>query len=321
MRATFSTAVVTAAAACASPLPSAAGNSDPAACSAQPSLAADAGTHALKTVFVIVLENKAWSEIEGNPAAPYMNGTLLPQFAHATDYRNGGLDHSLPAYVELEAGDPLGITQDATPAEAQLGTCHLTTWLEETGISWRAYAEGITGTQCPIDDDGRYAVRHDPFVYFTDVAGSPPSAASARCIEHVRPYSELARDLQAGTVARYNFITPDLCHSGHDTCAPANDPIRQQDDWLAAEIPVIQASQAWQQGGVILIVWDEGNGTDPPVGLIAVSPVAKPGHAGTVPYSSHATTVRTVQEILGLRPFLRRAATAQGLSDLFAPYP
>src|SRR5574340_1661618 len=90
-----------------------------------------------------------------------------------------------------------------------------------------------------------YAVRHDPFVYFDDVAGDPPGPGAARCIAHVRPYAELARDLQAGAVARYNFITPDLCHSGHDTCPPLGDPVRQADAWLASELPVIMSSRAY----------------------------------------------------------------------------
>jgi hypothetical protein len=259
-------------------------------CTDLPSLVSDADTHALKTVFVILLENKDWSRIEGNTtSAPYINGTLLPQFAHATDYRSGGVPHSFPAYIELEAGDTLGIEESYTPSQLGIaGTCHLVTWLEETGLTWKSYQEAISGTECPITDEGKYVVRHDPFVYFSDVAGSPPSTASARCIEHVRPYSELADDLEAGTVARYNFITPDLCNCGHDTCAPTNDNIRQEDDWLAAEIPKIQASKAYQEGGVILIIWDEGNGGDPPIGLIAVSPLAKVGYANTTLYPSHA---------------------------------
>lgn len=293
------------------------------ACPAEPpALDGGAGAHALKTVFVVVLENRSWSQIEGSPSAPYINGTLLPAFAHATNHRNGGLHPSLPSYVLLEAGDPLGIRHNVTPTRISLPvTCHLTSWLEATGLSWKSYQEGISGEACPLHDDGRYAVRHDPFVYFADVTGDPPRADAPRCLAHVRPYSELAADLAAGTVARYNFITPDLCHSGHDRCAPANDRVRQQDDWLASELPRIMASPAWQDGGVILVTWDEESGDgDAPIGLIAVSPLARPGYASAAA-TSHASTLRTVQEILGVTPLLRQAATATPLSDLFTAYP
>jgi hypothetical protein len=292
------------------------------ACPADPpSLVADAGTHAIKTVFLIVMENKDWSSIEGNPSAPYINGTLLPQFAHATAYRNGGLHPSLPNYIELEAGDPLGVTRDVIPDAAPLPvTCHLSSWLTATGLSWKAYEEGIDGDACPIYDGSRYAVRHDPAVYFEDVSGAPPQPGSSRCIAHVRPFSELATDLQAGTVPRWAFITPDLCHSGHDRCAPQHDEIRQEDDWLAAELPRILASDAWKDGGLVLITWDEGGAGDSPIGLLAVSPLSKVGYAGAVPYS-HASTLRTIQEALGVQPLLRRAADAQPLADLLTSYP
>ncbi len=288
---------------------------------AAPTLAADASSHSVKTLFVIVMENQDWSSVVGSPSAPYVNGTLLPRFAHAEAFRNGGLHPSLPNYVVLEAGDALGVASDASPPDVPLPvSCHLVTWLEATGLSWKAYQEGIDGATCPIADVGRYAVRHDPFVYFEDVSGSPPSPSGRRCIDHVRPYAELSGDLQSGAVARYNFITPDLCDDGHDRCAPWNDPVRQADAWLERELPPILASRAWQDGGAVLITWDEPSSGDRPIGMIVVSPLAKPGYAGSLPYS-HASTLRTVQEVLGVEPLLRGAATATSLSDLFTAYP
>lgn len=289
--------------------------------SESPAVAPDLGSHSLKTVFLIVFENQDWSSIAGSPSAPYINGTLLPTSAHAENFRNGGLHPSLPNYILLAAGSNLGVTSNAPPSDFPLPvTCHLVSFLEDTGRSWRSYQEGIDGRTCPIEDQDRYAVRHNPFVYFEDISGSPPGRTSPRCIEHVRPFSELAKDLQAGTVAPFNFITPDLCNSGHDRCAPLNDRIRQSDAWLASELPPIMASPAFQAGGVIFITWDEPASGDAPIGLIAVSPLARPGHANTVAYS-HASTLRTVQEILGVTPLLREAASAVPLSDLFTTYP
>jgi hypothetical protein len=295
--------------------------SDDACPSESPGLAPAAESHALKTVFLILFENKDWNSIAGSSSAPYINGTLLPTFAHADNYRNGGLHPSLPNYILLEAGSNLGVTFDAPPKDVPLPVpCHLVSYFEATGLSWKAYEEGIDGSTCPIDDQGKYAVRHDPFVYFEDVSGSPPSRSSSGCIAHVRPYSELAGDLAAGRVARYSFITPNICDSGHDSCAPLHDPIRQSDAWLARELPGIMASPAFQSGGVIFITWDEPAAGDAPIGMIVVSPLAKQGYASPVA-CSHASTLRTIEEILGVTPLLRRAATATPLSDLFSQYP
>lgn len=301
------------------------------ACPAEPpALAPDAAAHALKTVFLIVLENRDWAELEGNPAAPYLNGTLLPRFAHAVDYRNGGLHPSLGNYIALEAGDPLGVHFNVPPAAVSIPvTCHLVTFLEQTGLNWKAYAAGIPPDDCPIHDVGGYAVRHDPFVYFEDVAGKHLRWADraghllgdqSRCVAHIRPHDELAADLRSGAVARYVFIIPNLCDSGHDSCAPLHDRVRQMDAFLAREVPLLMDSAAYRDGGVILITWDEGSAGDQPIGLVAVSPLAKQGYAGALPYS-HASTLRTVQEILGVGPLLRGAAAATSLSDLFTTYP
>lgn len=295
-----------------------------------PALTVNVAAHALKTVFLIVLENRDWAEFEGNPAAPYLNGTLLPRFAHAANYRNGGLHPSLGNYIALEAGDPLGVHFDVPPTEVSIPVaCHLVSYLEQVGLTWKAYAEDIPPDQCPIHDVGGYAVRHDPFVYFEDVASPHLRWADraghllvdqSRCVAHIRPHDELAADLRSGAVARYVFIVPTLCHSGHDVCAPLHDRVRQTDEFLAREVPLLMSSAAYRDGGVILITWDEGSTHDAPIGLVAVSPLAKPGYAGGLPYS-HASTVRTVQEILGVTPLLRGAATANSLSDLFTGYP
>jgi hypothetical protein len=286
-----------------------------------PSLSGDAATHAIKTIFVIVLENQDWGAIRGSRSAPYINGALLPRFAHVEDLRNGGLHPSLGNYIALEAGSSLGVTGDEPPAEVHLDVpCHLTSYLDALGLSWKAYAEGIGGDECPIEDEPGYAVRHMPFVYFDDVSGHPPRRDSQRCREHVRPYAELARDLSAGAVARYNFIVPDLCGSGHDACPPIDDPIRQSDAWLERELPRLMASRAYREGGAILVTWDESERGDRPIGLLAVSPLAKPGHASALRYS-HASILRTVEEVLGVSPLLRGAGQARNLSDLFTTYP
>ena len=54
---------------------------------------------------------------------------------------------------------------------------------------------------CPLTDVAEYAVKHDPFVYFDDITANQ-SSSSIYCVAHVRPYSELASDISAGTVAR-----------------------------------------------------------------------------------------------------------------------
>ena len=281
------------------------------------------GGHAIETVFIVLMENHNWSTIKGNASAPYINGTLLPMGSHAEAYVNVPGNHpSEPNYIWLESGSNLGITNDNPPSSNhQSTTSHLSTLLDAAGISWRSYAEGISGTDCPLTATGLYAPKHVPFVFFDDVTNGN-SATSAKCIQHVRPYSELASDLAHGTVARYNFITPDLCDDMHNSTGCATtDSVKNGDTWLSHELPRIFASSAYTQGGVVFLTWDESERGDFPIGMIVLSPHAKGhGYSNTLHYS-HSSTLRTVQEIFGVSPFLRDAANASDLADLFTTFP
>ncbi|MEP7287376.1 MAG: alkaline phosphatase family protein [Chloroflexota bacterium] len=276
-----------------------------------------------RTVFLILMENRNWSAIKGNPSAPYINKTLLPMASYAEQYYNPPHVHpSEPNYLWLEAGTDFGIRNDLDPITNRQTTAdHLVTLLDRAGISWKSYQEGISGKKCPLVSLGLYAAKHNPMVFFNDVTDSN-RADSANCIAHVRPYTELADDSQNNTVARYNFITPNECDDMHNIegCASL-DQIANGDTWLAAEIPQIMASTAYQNGGIIFITWDEAISGDGPIGMIVFSANAKgSGYSNTIPYT-HSSTLRTIQEIFGVTPLLGDAANATDLSDLFAVFP
>jgi hypothetical protein len=275
------------------------------------------------TVFLIVLENQNWSAIQGNPSAPYINTTLLPLASYAQQYYNPpGIHPSEPNYLWLEAGTNFGILNDQDPGvNHQPTTNHLVTLLTKAGISWKAYQEDISGTDCPLTSVGRYVPRHNPMVYFDDVTNNT-DPHSAVCIAHERPYGEFATDLQHNTVARYNFITPNLCNDMHDaTGCATTDKIKNGDTWLAHEVPQILSSGAYQQGGVLFITWDEGVGSDGPIGLLILSPKAKGGGYTNSLHYTHSSMLRTIQEIFGVSPFLGDAAAATDLRDLFQTFP
>lgn len=279
--------------------------------------------HAIQTVFLIVMENHNWSEIQGNPSAAYINHTLLPQASYALRYKNlPGLHPSEPNYLWLEAGTDFGIRTDNPPNRNHQSTQdHLVAYLEKAGISWKAYLEGINGKECPLNSTGLYAPKHNPMVFFEDVTNHN-DPASAYCIAHERPYKELADDLNNNTVARYNFITPNLCHDMHNITGCATpDAVKNGDNWLSEQVPMILNSKAFQDGGALFITWDESVGGDHPIGMIVLSPFAKGGgYSNKIAYT-HSSTLRTVQEIFGVEPFLGDAANSNDLSDLFRVFP
>jgi phospholipase C len=210
---------------------------------------------------------------------------------------------------------------------AQSTTDHLANQLNAAGVSWKSYQEDISGDNCPLFGTGTYATKHNPFVFFQDLTnGFDPT--NADCIAHNRPLTgggemgDLEADLQNGTVARYNFITPNLCHDMHGDNSCPGDEVKQGDDWLTEWIPKIMASSAYQQNGAIFITWDESEGGgEPPIGMIVISPLAKGGgYSNTIAYD-HSSMLRTSQTIFGVGPFLRAAASATDLGDLFTSFP
>jgi hypothetical protein len=201
--------------------------------------------HNIKTVFLIIMENHNWTgdtaaaSLKGNTAAPYINFNLIPMGAHASDYWNPPHTHpSLPNYMWLEAGTSFGIHGDGSALKYGQSTHdHLAALLDKKGISWRGYDESTNGTTCPLSN------WHNPFVFFHDETNNNDFHYQ-RCIDHVRPFKEFSRDLGADTVARYNFIVPNICNSMHNPCG--ENQITTGDEWLKANVPAILKSNAYE---------------------------------------------------------------------------
>ncbi|HEX3797794.1 MAG TPA: alkaline phosphatase family protein [Verrucomicrobiae bacterium] len=263
------------------------------------------------------MENNDWAQIINHPSDPYIN-SLLPGASYCSQYYNPPTMHpSEPNYLWLESGTNFGITTTGNPfRDHQSTTDHLTTYLNNAGITWRAYQEDISGTEVPLFDENNYAARHDPFTFFDDVTGTN-NPNNAYGIAHIRPYTEFMGDLASNTVAQYNFITPNLCDDMHNNCAPLYNGQLQGDSWLSTEIPKITNSFAYKNNGAIFITWDEAGSADGPIGMIVLSPLAKGGGYVSTNHYTHSSTLRTMQEIFGVGPLLRDAANAQDLSDLF----
>jgi hypothetical protein len=261
-------------------------------------------------VFTIVLENEEYGDVMGNPSMPYLR-RLIARYGLALNYY--GVTHpSLPNYLALTGGSTFGLDgSDCSPAPdchvAGRGT-NIADQLEKAGTSWVAYMDAMPAP-CTTTNSGTYAVRHDPFVYYDDIRTN-----QARCAAHVRPYAPASfqRSLRSGRVPAYVWISPDVCHDGHDSCS--TNRAAQSDAWLAANVPPILASPAWRNDGVLFVLWDEGTttgGADPNaqgghIAALIATPRARPGYRSSLPYT-HYSYLRTVEDLLGL-PHLGNAA-------------
>lgn len=258
----------------------------------------------LDHVVIIVEENEAASAILGNSAAPYIN-QLAKQGALAANYYDVAKP-SLPNYLALVGGTTGGITTDCTPGpDCQLTGPTIADRLEAARKSWKEYAESMPAP-CTMHNDGRYAVRHNPFVYFTGITSQP-----ARCRSHVVGYEQLASDLQTtDSLPDYVFITPNLCNDMHD-CSVATG-----DTWLRAQVPAILQSPAFQkQRSLLVITWDEGSRTNHRIVTIFAGPAAKAGYVSHQHYD-HYSLLRTIEAGFGVRPLAQHDAQAPAMRDM-----
>ena len=261
----------------------------------------------MRHVFLIVMENKEYDQVIGNANAPYLN-RLASQYAVADDYY--AVTHpSLPNYLALFGGDTYGIRSDCT--DCFVNQTNLADALDAAGKTWKSYQEGLPGPCFLGTQSGEYALKHDPFLYYQDIRDNP-----ARC-RQVVPLTQLSQDLAANQVPNFAWITPNLIHDMHD------GSVADGDRWLASFVPTILASAAWKEGGLLMIVWDEGSSSAGCCGvsggrvpLLVISPRGPFGYQSPVP-ATHYDLLRAVEDLWGLRQIgLTAGPGVQGLPDL-----
>jgi phosphatidylinositol-3-phosphatase len=249
-------------------------------------------------IAVMVMENEEFSDIIGNHAAPFINRLAARSALAGQMY---AVSHpSLPNYLALTGGSTFGIASDCTGCSVHASS--LVTQLQHAGISWRAYMEGIPNSCFQGAGLGNYAKKHDPFVYYTTISTNPALCA------HVVGFGRLAADERAGSLPRFAWITPDLCHDMHD-CDTATG-----DRFLALAVPALLARLGHH--GLLILTWDEGSSDDGCCGLargghivtILAGPGARPG-ARMTQATDHYSVLQTIEDLLGL-PRLRGAACA-----------
>jgi hypothetical protein len=261
------------------------------------------------TIFTILFENHDSGAVAGS-ATPYFVH-LAATYGSANAYQ-GSVHPSLPNYIELTSGDIQGVHDDNDPSSHPLaGTANLGDQLDAANVPWRAYMEGM-GSPCAMTSTGSYAVRHNPFVYYTSMSGDATRCAA----RNVDFDANFAADLAANTY-RYMWITPNVVNDMHDGTP------EQSDAWLARVVPQIMASPGYQSGGAIFILFDEGSlnlsyllGTPQNLAAIVISPkLVSPGFQSNTAYN-HKSYLATVEDILDL-PRLATTMSATPMSDFF----
>jgi phosphatidylinositol-3-phosphatase len=262
-------------------------------------------------VVVILMENAEYSEVLGNPAAPYIN-RLARRYGLAT--QSFGVSHpSLPNYLALTSGSTQGVSSDCTDCHA--AATNIVDQMEAARISWKAYLEGAPSACFKGAGAGGYAKKHNPFIYYDDIAGS-----SRRCHRLVG-FAQLSKDLRAGRLPTYVWITPNLCDDGHDCGVSGGER------FLARTVPSLLRELG--PHGFLVLTWDEGSSSSGCCGgaqggrvaTIVAGPEVRRGARDGQPVD-HYGVLGTIEEALSLPPLAGAARPDSGrLTPLFARPP
>jgi phosphatidylinositol-3-phosphatase len=236
------------------------------------------GIPAFRHVVVVVFENKERESVLGNPAAPTFN-RLAAQYATMTRYY--GVRHpSLPNYLALVSGSTHGITSDCTTC--LVGGRSLASTLAAARRGWKTYAEGLPRPGFTGAFAGRYAKKHDPFLYFREVLARPAWR------NRVVPFTALRADLSRNALPDFALVVPDLCHSMHD-CSVASG-----DAWLKALVPPLLRLP----DTVVFVVFDEGTTNEHGGGHVPALALGSAVRAGATfaGLTSHCGLLRTIED-------------------------
>lgn len=264
-----------------------------------------AGQPTFSHVVLVVEENHSYSEVIGNPSMPYLNG-LASQYGLATQYFATG-HPSMPNYLMLTTG--LTETFDDN-FSGTISDDNVIRELVKAGKSWKAYEESIPSAGYLGGDAPPYVRRHNPFSYLSDVQSNSTQAAN------IVPFSQFASDLTSNALPQFSFISPDVNNDAHDGTLAAAD------SWLQTNIAPLLASSAFQNSGLLIITFDEGDKTDVDhggghVATLIISSKGKTKYQSTTEYQ-HQSALRLVLAASGVNSFPGLAGAAPDMIEFFS---
>jgi phosphatidylinositol-3-phosphatase len=315
--------------------------------------------------FVIMMENHSYDQIIGSQYTPYIN-QLASKDNLATNYY--AVTHpSLPNYLAVVAGDTFGngaafnngypdpnggndnppTWSQGTPGAPSVCTTticdpginspSIADQLKAAGLTWKTYQENIpspgsnwaNSTTNGVNDK-LYAVKHNPFAYFTSVQNDPNLA------NEMVGFNQLQADLASGNAPNFSFIAPNQCNDMHgdpaggcpygNTVTPdANEiaNLTKGDNAVKSLVTSITGSSLWSKGNnAIYVLWDENDyGTssnkEPVIAITNNGPLGLKDNT----YATSYSFLRTLEDGAGITSYLGNAATASPMVGLFAPVP
>ena len=192
------------------------------------------------------------------------------------------------------------ITQDRNPYGSQQQACFdyvtLGDELDAAQLSWRFYAVHYD------DDNGGNGGTWSGYQAVNHIFNGPDWKKDV-----ISPNWKFIKDVRAGKLANFTWITPECAESDHNECGGGYGP-----SWVAAIVNTVGKSEFWNSTA-IFVQWDDWGGlydhVAPPfedydgvgfrVPLFVISPYAKKNYVSHAQFET-ASVLRFAEDLYGL---------------------
>ncbi|MHB8187295.1 MAG: alkaline phosphatase family protein [Dermatophilaceae bacterium] len=255
-------------------------------------------TGAVTKVLVFIEENHSLSQMKSD--MPYAFG-LARRFGYATNYT--AIRHpSLPNYIAIAGGQTYGITNDDKPSANPVGGVSVFGQAVAAGKTVAVYADGMPKSCATSDGGSGYAVRHNPWAYFTNERDI--------CQRYDVPVDRLLTAISDGALPNVGMVIPNVCNDAHDC------PLGTADTWFKGWMTKLFDGPDWRSGhlAVVLTADEDDKSAGNQVLTVVIHPSQK-ANVVTAPLTHYSLT-RLYEEVAGVS-FLFNAASAPSMTEAF----
>jgi alpha-amylase len=193
---------------------------------------------------ILVLENKYYGDVVGNPAAPYINALIANPKTATLTQSYGMTRPSQPNYLMLFSGSQQGVTSNTTPTNLPFTTPNLGASLISSGKTFTGYSEDLPSVGYTGEVSGAYVRKHNPWVNWQGSgANTLPTSVN-------RPFTDFPTDYNS--LPTVSIVVPNQDNDMHD------GTVAQADTWIQNNLgPYIN----WciNNNSLFILTFDEDN--------------------------------------------------------------
>ena len=255
-------------------------------------------------IVVLVLENKSYSQVAGNPLTPFINSVIADGHTALFTQSYGLTYPSQPNYLHLFSGSSQGIATNDLPTGLPFVAPNLGATLLQKGFSFAGYSEDLPAAGYNGEVSGAYARKHNPWVNWQgNAANGIPAALN-------KPFTEFPSDFS--TLPTVCFVIPNQDNDMHN--GTLEEALAKGDAWVQRNL---SGYIRWckSNNSVFMITFDEDDHFHN--NQILTSVTGEQVIAGN--YSqplTHYNILRTIQDLY-LLPYAGKSADSAAIKNIW----